>query len=141
MNNDFDTRAESFTHPILALRFMLPCFSLFSSLKLRRYFSDILMDQLPLLRELKRLIEELSIMEPPPPTASSLAIIEQIPEMREGIIRDVDWKKIAETQKVSGECETGGNKGEPVAGAAVAPAARTGAHFSLRCLFPLSSRS
>lgn len=60
------------------------------------------MDQLPLLRELKRLIEELSIMEPPPPTASSLAIIEQVPEMREGILRDADWKKIAETQKVRG---------------------------------------
>jgi hypothetical protein len=68
-------------------------------LQLRRFFTDILLDQLPLLRELKRLIEELSIMAPPPPTASSLAIIEQVPEMRERIIKDANYNAIAEKQK------------------------------------------
>jgi hypothetical protein len=68
-------------------------------LQLRRFLTEILLDQLPLLRELKRLLEELSILNPPPPTASSLAIIEQIPEMREGILRDQNFQKIAEEQK------------------------------------------
>jgi len=73
--------------------------------RLRRFFTDILLDQLPLLRELKRLIEELSIMAPPPPTASSLAIIEQVPEMREAVLADAkkagDFAAIAEEQKRS----------------------------------------
>ena len=112
--NDFDLRALN-SSLIRSSLVSFCCVSLslllfLFLLQLRRYFSDILMDQLPLLRELKRLIEELSIMEPPPPTASSLAIIEQIPEMREGIIRDVDWKKIAETQKVSGQGATRGSQ-------------------------------
>lgn len=67
--------------------------------RLRRFFTDLLLDQLPLLRELKRLIEELSIMDPPPPTASSVAIIEAVPEMREEIIKDKNWKEIAQKQK------------------------------------------
>ena len=68
-------------------------------IRLKRFFTDILMDQLPLLRELKRFIEELSLMEPPPPTASSMAIIEQVPEMREKIIKDGgEPKKLADIQ-------------------------------------------
>lgn len=67
--------------------------------RLKRFFTDVLLDQLPLLRELKRFIEELAIMEPPPPTASSMAIIEQVPEMREAILNGVDFVQLAAAAK------------------------------------------
>ena len=68
--------------------------------RLKRFFTEVLMDQLPHLRELKRFIEELSIMEPPPPTASSLAIIEQVPELRDAILKDANYPRIAAQQKI-----------------------------------------
>lgn len=55
-------------------------------IELRRHFSDILLDQLPLLSDLKRHIEQLAIFDPPPPSSSSVAIIEQVPEMRNSIL-------------------------------------------------------
>jgi hypothetical protein len=56
---------------------------------IKKHFNDVLVDQLPLLAELRRFVEELILVQPPPPTSSSLAIIEQIPEIRDNILRKV----------------------------------------------------
>jgi predicted Zn-ribbon and HTH transcriptional regulator len=59
-------------------------------MRLRKFFNDVLMDQLPMLRQLHRIVEELSVVEPAAPSAASLAIIEAMPELRDGITKAVD---------------------------------------------------
>lgn len=55
-------------------------------LRLRRYFNDVLIDQLPMLIDLRRLVEELGVVDPPAPSSNSLAIVEQMPEIRNNIV-------------------------------------------------------
>lgn len=74
--------------------------------QLKAHFNDLLIDQLPLLQELRRFVEELVLVNPPAPTSSTLAIIEQIPEIQENIFRqagiregrksDSGWDAIAD---------------------------------------------
>lgn len=60
-----------------------------SIVRLKKYFNEVLVDQLPVLGELRRFVEELILVQPPPPTSSSLAIIQQVPEIREEILKGV----------------------------------------------------
>jgi hypothetical protein len=41
-----------------------------------RFFTEVLFDQLPLLNELRRHVENLRVVNPPPPTSQSLAIVQ-----------------------------------------------------------------
>jgi len=73
-------------------------------LKLRGHFSDELVDQIPQLNEMRRTLEELSFMQAPP--AESFVVLEQLPEIREHLLKvnDKKWGKIAEFQKDSVFC-------------------------------------
>ena len=55
-------------------------------LQLRPRFTAALLDQLPVLTQLQRCVEELSIVAPPPPTSASAAVIEQLPEIRDAVL-------------------------------------------------------
>eukprot|EP00050_Salpingoeca_kvevrii_P022724 m.131177 g.131177 ORF g.131177 m.131177 type:complete len:454 (+) comp9806_c0_seq5:884-2245(+) len=68
-------------------------------LKLRSHFNDVLIDQLPNLGELRRALEELSVMEPPAPETS--VILEQLPEIFNSLLKinDGKWEAIAELQR------------------------------------------
>jgi zinc finger MYND domain-containing protein 10 len=68
-------------------------------LGLKKYFTEPLLDQIPPLRDLQRAVEQLGVTDPPPPTTSNFAVIEQVPEFREAVnaeLKNVD--RLAETQ-------------------------------------------
>ncbi|KAK3101721.1 hypothetical protein FSP39_005822 [Pinctada imbricata] len=69
-----------------------------SILKLRSYLTEVMLDQIPVLVEMQRYLEHLSMMDPP--AASRDLILEQVPEIRETILRENDgkWKSIARKQ-------------------------------------------
>lgn len=43
-------------------------------------------------------MDELQIMNPPEPTASSSLLLEQVPQMRVSLLKDRDWQAIASDQ-------------------------------------------
>lgn len=55
-------------------------------LKLRAYLNEVLLDQLPMLTELRRYLEEISMTETAPPKQD--LVLEQIPEIRSNLIRE-----------------------------------------------------
>lgn len=67
-------------------------------LKLRGFFNEVLVDQLPILGELRRALEQMSMARPPAPEPSVL--LEQLPEIREHLSKAAGnkWKRIAEHQ-------------------------------------------
>ncbi|XP_062598750.1 zinc finger MYND domain-containing protein 10-like [Saccostrea cucullata] len=69
-----------------------------SILKLRSHLTEVMLDQLPILVEMQRYLEHLSMMEPPAPARE--LILEQVPEIKEKILNDNKgkWKKIAKKQ-------------------------------------------
>lgn len=69
-----------------------------SILKLRSHLTEVMLDQLPILVEMQRYLEHLSMMDPPAPARE--LILEQVPEIREKILTDNKgkWKKIAKKQ-------------------------------------------
>lgn len=70
-------------------------------LKLRGYLHDVLLDQIPNLADLRRSLEELSVMSPPDPEPG--VILEQVPELRENAIKVAagKWLEIAKFQHKS----------------------------------------
>ncbi|XP_056001157.1 zinc finger MYND domain-containing protein 10-like [Ostrea edulis] len=69
-----------------------------SILKLRSYLTEVMLDQLPILVEMQRYLEQLSMMDIPAPSRE--LILEQVPEVRENILMENKgkWKKIAKKQ-------------------------------------------
>eukprot|EP00043_Microstomoeca_roanoka_P013991 m.137748 g.137748 ORF g.137748 m.137748 type:complete len:450 (+) comp15900_c0_seq4:102-1451(+) len=67
-------------------------------LRLRAFLNDVILDQIPPLAELRRTLEELSLMDPPPPEPA--VVIEQVPELREHVLAagKEGWRSIAEYQ-------------------------------------------
>ena len=68
-------------------------------LKLRGHFNEVVIDQIPLLNELRRTLEELSLMEPPEPEHS--VVLEMQPEIKEAFLKvnASKWDKIAAYQR------------------------------------------
>eukprot|EP01051_Picozoa_sp_SAG22_P013575 SAG22_NODE_1537_length_4188_cov_108.843238_3_plen_178_part_00 len=62
--------------------------------KLKKYLNDVLTDQLPPLKELRRVVEEIGMMDLGAAENTSF-VIEQVSEMREAIIADQDWEKLS----------------------------------------------
>uniref|UniRef100_A0A8C4NFT1 Zinc finger MYND domain-containing protein 10 n=1 Tax=Eptatretus burgeri TaxID=7764 RepID=A0A8C4NFT1_EPTBU len=67
-------------------------------LKLRGHFTEVLLDQLPVLSELQRFLTQLALLDPPPPR--SYLLLEQVPDIRECIVKENagKWKAIAKHQ-------------------------------------------
>mmetsp|Transcript_24978 Transcript_24978/g.82320 ORF Transcript_24978/g.82320 Transcript_24978/m.82320 type:complete len:423 (-) Transcript_24978:1254-2522(-) len=63
-------------------------------MKLSKYFNELLIDQLPILSEMRRLVETLAFSAPNSGTEPRSVVIEQIPELRDKIMRS-DFKAIA----------------------------------------------
>lgn len=66
-------------------------------LRLRPLLNSSLLDQLPMLADLKRFVEELSIIAPPQPKASP-PFIEIVPEIYDSVCQSIDWDQFAEEQ-------------------------------------------
>ncbi|XP_072176956.1 zinc finger MYND domain-containing protein 10-like [Diadema setosum] len=67
-------------------------------LKLRSHLTEVLLDQIPSLCDLQRYLGNLSMMEPPP--AKTGIVLEQVPEIRDRLLRENEgkWKAIAKHQ-------------------------------------------
>jgi hypothetical protein len=65
-------------------------------LRLRKYLNEVTLDQLPILTNLLRALEELSIVQENTVAQKNSFIVQQIPEYRAKIMRDRNWKEIAE---------------------------------------------
>jgi len=63
-------------------------------MKLSKYFNELLIDQLPILSEMRRLVETLAFSAPASGTESRSVVIEQIPELRNNILQN-DFEAIA----------------------------------------------
>ena len=65
-------------------------------LRLRKYMNEVLLDQLPMLSEMLRGLEELNIANDPGAVSSSNAfIVQTLPEIRTKLLANRDWRFIA----------------------------------------------
>jgi hypothetical protein len=78
--------------------------------RLKRFFNSMLIDQLPMLTQLQRSVEELLIMQPPLPTAKSFTIVEQVLEIRADLFEGVDWARVARVQSKTVYADTKENR-------------------------------
>lgn len=67
-------------------------------LRLRKYLNESLLDQLPMLGGMLRGLEEMSMMGDGGPAQNNSFIVQQLPEMRERIMKGRDWNAIAKYQ-------------------------------------------
>eukprot|EP00210_Caulerpa_lentillifera_P005031 g4805.t1 len=67
----------------------------------RKYFNEILVDQIPVLRDLERVIDVLTLGQNPHQCHNSTGalLLEQIPELRNQLLDSKDWYQIAREQK------------------------------------------
>jgi len=70
-------------------------------LRLRKYMNEVLVDQIPVLTDLLRSLEELAIMNVNPYITNNTFIVQQMPELRNTIMKDKKWKEIAAYQKIN----------------------------------------
>lgn len=66
---------------------------------LRRYMNELLFDQLPVLKDLQRTIDELTLGGGAAPQHQSRLLLEAVPEMREAMMSGKDWEAVAKKQK------------------------------------------
>ena len=69
-------------------------------LRLRKFLNEVMLDQLPILAEIMRYMDELSLMSVPESCSGqgSALLMQQVPLVRDAIIRGKEWGKIAKTQ-------------------------------------------
>lgn len=67
-------------------------------LRLRKYLNEVVLDQLPMLTNLLRALEELSLVQENSVVQKNSFIVQQIPELRSKILRDRNWREIAQYQ-------------------------------------------
>lgn len=70
-------------------------------LRLRKYLNELMLDQMPMLADVQRYMDELAIMQTPDATSTHLnsLVMEAIPVIRESLIKGRDWKAFCETQE------------------------------------------
>ncbi|KAK9815647.1 hypothetical protein WJX72_007380 [[Myrmecia] bisecta] len=71
--------------------------------RVKRYMNEVLFDQLPLLKDLQRVIDEISLgfAADAKDAQQSRLIIEQVPTLRDALLRRNDWQQIADRQRGS----------------------------------------
>ena len=69
-------------------------------MRARRFVNDVLLDQIPVLAEMQRFMDELSIVQAPEPTAMSdrQCLMQQVAAFQECITRGADYAAIAKRQ-------------------------------------------
>eukprot|EP01041_Mallomonas_annulata_P002358 gene2358-4575_t len=81
-------------------RYHLNSFRKTQLLRVRKYINELLLDQLPVLADIQRYMDELAISEVTEPSGSgdSVFMFQQVAVMRESLLRGKDWNAIAQTQ-------------------------------------------
>lgn len=67
-------------------------------LRLRKFMNEVLIDQLPVLTQMLRSLEELSMMQESSIPSSNPFVVQLLPEIRESIVKSKNWKEIADFQ-------------------------------------------
>lgn len=71
-------------------------------LRARKYINEVLLDQLPVLADVQRFMDELSLMEVPEPTTqqggSSVLLMEQVSVVQEKLVKERDWSAVVKHQ-------------------------------------------
>ena len=68
-------------------------------LSLKKFMNEVLIDQIPVLTEMLRALEELSLMQESTIAAANPFIVQVLPEIRNKILEGKDWRKIAKYQR------------------------------------------
>jgi hypothetical protein len=63
-------------------------------LRLKKYMNELLLDQIPLLNEMLRPMEELRLMQCPPTSNMNNFIVEMVPELLPKIKKNRNFKEI-----------------------------------------------
>eukprot|EP00607_Mallomonas_marina_P000365 CAMPEP_0182434784 /NCGR_PEP_ID=MMETSP1167-20130531/71811_1 /TAXON_ID=2988 /ORGANISM="Mallomonas Sp, Strain CCMP3275" /LENGTH=453 /DNA_ID=CAMNT_0024625039 /DNA_START=49 /DNA_END=1410 /DNA_ORIENTATION=- len=81
-------------------RYHLNSFRKTQLLRVRKYINDVLLDQLPVLADIQRYMDELAISEVPEPVGStnSVFLFQQVALLREEMLRGQKWEEIAHKQ-------------------------------------------
>lgn len=61
--------------------------------------NETLIDQLPMLGDMQRALEELQLMQEASQPSNNPFIVQQMPDIRNRVLKDRDWKEIAAYQK------------------------------------------
>ena len=71
--------------------------------RLKRYFNEVLFDQLPVLKDLQRVIDEVILMATPSAAEvkQGRLILETVPEMRTVILGSRTWAEVAREQSAA----------------------------------------
>jgi hypothetical protein len=64
-------------------------------LRLRRFMNEVLIDQLPMLADMHRALEEMAIKGSSSISSSNAFIVQALPELRTRIMKGKNWAKIA----------------------------------------------
>ena len=67
-------------------------------LRVRKYLNEVILDQLPFLADIMRYMDELAISEVATDDRQNVFMLQQVSQARESIVKDQDWKKVADTQ-------------------------------------------
>ncbi|KAA6426414.1 MAG: zinc finger MYND domain-containing 10-like [Trebouxia sp. A1-2] len=70
-------------------------------LRVRRHMNDILLDQLPILKDLQRVLDELTmgVSSQQDESQTTRLIIEQVPVMRDALLKQGNWQQVADKQR------------------------------------------
>mmetsp|Transcript_292 Transcript_292/g.448 ORF Transcript_292/g.448 Transcript_292/m.448 type:complete len:110 (-) Transcript_292:413-742(-) len=68
-------------------------------LRLRKFMNEVLLDQLPMLADMLRGLEEMSIRGDPGAVSTSNAfVVETLPEIRTRLLANRNWRELAQQQ-------------------------------------------
>lgn len=68
-------------------------------LRVRKYINDVLLDQLPILADIQRYMDELAIVDvPDQSSAGSVFLFQQVSVMRESLLKNKNWADVAAHQ-------------------------------------------
>lgn len=84
-------------------RYNLNSFRKGQLLRVRKYINDVLLDQLPVLADIQRYMDELALQNGQESIdgTSSVFLFQQVSEMREALLRGKNWEEVAEFQKIN----------------------------------------
>ncbi len=60
-------------------------------MRLKKFMNELIVDQMPMLRNLQRYFEELALYDPPAPADTPFLLVQQVPELRERLVDRTDW--------------------------------------------------
>ena len=86
--------------PSVRKRYQFNSFRKNNLLRVRKFLHETTVDQIPILVDLMRALDEMLMQDPPSAAEIKPAyVLEQLPELRDSLQKDVDWKAVVEEQK------------------------------------------